>query len=145
MRRLKREIIEENKFVRKVRGLGWEAVKLTTAGPFGKKGFNDRLLIAPFGVQIFFEFKRKDERARILQSYRHRKLRRLGHKTHVVYSARQALKISWKEIQAKKVSIGLYRVRRRKARSRFLSSSRSREDHDHSDDLPHSKKARAHR
>lgn len=145
MRRRKREIIEENKFVRKARRLGWEAVKLTTAGPYGSRGYNDRVLFGPYRTVVLFEFKREDEVAEPLQDYRHRRLRRLGHKTHVVYTASEALEIAWKEIQAQEVSVKMRRVRNRKTRSRFLFSSGSREDYGHPDGVPHSKKIGYHR
>jgi hypothetical protein len=89
----KPEKVEENKFYAKVEAHGWDCVKLTTAGPYGRAGRNDRLVLAMYGVVAFFEFKRIGEDAEKLQSYYHEKLKKLGFETHVVYTCDAAYKI----------------------------------------------------
>jgi hypothetical protein len=93
VRRKKLEKVEEDKFVKLVESYGWQCYKLSMAGPFGKAGFNDRVVFASHGVTALFEFKREDEEARPLQIYRHRILKKLKHKAYVVYRSDEAFKI----------------------------------------------------
>lgn len=55
----------------------------------GVKGFMDRILLAPTGLVAFLEFKRPSGTISALQIYYLDKLRRMGHKTGVVYSVEQ--------------------------------------------------------
>jgi len=100
--RRKPEKIEENKFVTMCNRAEYEAVKLSTQGMYGKRGFNDRCVFAFPGVVALFEFKRIGEEARKLQKARHRKFKKLRIPTYVVYTAKEAWKILQKRIRLAK-------------------------------------------
>jgi hypothetical protein len=91
------EKAEERKFCSKVRLLGAEVLKQGGQGPYGMGGYNDRLALLPYETPIFFEFKRiingKLEEPKERQVSRHKLLRKLGYKTHVVGTAKEAFKI----------------------------------------------------
>lgn len=89
----KLEKVEEGKFVLKVESHGWVCFKLRNDGPYGKNGFNDRLVLAENSVSALFEFKREGEGAEALQDFRHRCLKKLGHNTYVVYTCEEAYRI----------------------------------------------------
>lgn len=89
----KPEKVEEKKFYAKINAHGWECIKLATAGPYGRVGRNDRLVLASYGTTVFFEFKRIGEDAEKIQSYYHEKLQKLGFKTYIVYYCDEAYKI----------------------------------------------------
>src|ERR1700739_2347358 len=89
----KLEKVEEKKFVLKVEACGWFTYKLQMIGPFGKKGYNDRIVWADHGVSALFEFKQEGEVAEKLQDYRHRQLKALGHHIYVVVFAEEAFNI----------------------------------------------------
>jgi hypothetical protein len=92
---------EENKFKRKVEARGWEAIKLSMLGPYGRKGRNDRLVLAPWRTVVLFEFKDPDGKGvEKMQAYMHRKYRKMGFPCHVVYTCEQAWKILEKEIES---------------------------------------------
>lgn len=99
---MKPERIEENKFVRRVKARGYIAYKMQTKGAYGTNGFNDQLILAACGVTILFEFKRTDTEPEPLQDYRHRQLKKLGHKTYVVDDAEEAFQILIKAVSAAK-------------------------------------------
>jgi hypothetical protein len=107
MKESKLEKVEENKFVRKCESRGWPCIKLATQGGYGRKGYNDRLVLAPFGTTAVFEFKRIGEVARKLQDYRHRRLARLSHNTYVIYSSDAAFKILKALVKAAKAKATL--------------------------------------
>ena len=138
----KPEKVAEKKFVRKVKRAGLLIIKLSTAGYYGSRGYNDRLVFAPFGLTVLFEFKREGKHAEKLQDYRHRKLRRLGHKTHVVYTCEEAWKILREEVRTKAVSVNGNKLRSREARGRILSGARVGKDNHNAYDLSHTKAAR---
>jgi hypothetical protein len=89
----KPEKVEEKKFVDKVESHGWDCIKLSTQGPYGRTGRNDRLVLASYGIVVVFEFKRDGEDAEPLQDFYHRRLKQMGHITHVVYRCAEAYKI----------------------------------------------------
>ena len=104
------EKTEENRFVQYVRDSGWKAVKLTTAGVYGEVGWNDRMVLAPWGIAIFFEFKREGEGPTKIQHARHRELRRMGFETHVVYTSDEAKTILHRAIHSQTISTGMRKV-----------------------------------
>jgi len=91
--RRKPEKIEENKFVTKVNRAGGEAIKLSTQGMYGKRGFNDRCAFMYPGVTALFEFKRKGEKAKKLQKARHRKFKKMEIPCYVVFTCAKAWRI----------------------------------------------------
>jgi len=113
----KPERIEENKFVRAVRRKGYIAYKMQTKGAYGSNGFNDQLVLAKYGTTVLFEFKRTDTESEPLQDYRHRQLKKLGHKTYEVDSAAEALSLLEKEIEMAKVRTERLSRRMHRARS----------------------------
>lgn len=89
----KPEKVEEKKFVDKVESHGWDCIKLSMQGGYGRAGRNDRLVLASYGITVIFEFKRDGEDAEPLQDFYHRRLKQMGHKTYVVYRCAEAYKI----------------------------------------------------
>lgn len=90
----KPEKVEEGKFVAKVRAHNYICIKLSSQGGYGEDGFNDELVLANYGVTALFEFKKEDvDKVEKLQNYRHKHLKRLGHKTYVVRLCSEAYKI----------------------------------------------------
>lgn len=106
----KPEKIAEKNYVTKIESHGWDCIKITTQGAYGRAGRNDRLTIAAYGVHIFFEFKRDDDdetkqkKPEKLQDYYHRRLIKLGHETHVVYTCDAAYQITIKAVAAAKAA-----------------------------------------
>jgi hypothetical protein len=100
----KPEKVEEKKYVVKIESHGWDCIKIATQGAFGRTGRNDRLTVAAYGVCIFFEFKRIGEVAEKLQDYYHRRLIKLGHETHVIYTCDEAYQITLKAVKAAKAA-----------------------------------------
>lgn len=98
----KPEKIEEKKFVTKIESHGWDCIKLSTQGAYGRTGRNDRQVVASYGVVIFFEFKRIGEEAEKLQDYYHRRLQRMGHKSYVVFTCDEAYKTTLEAVQTAK-------------------------------------------
>lgn len=98
----KPEKVEEKKYVVKIESHGWDCIKIATQGAYGRTGRNDRLTVAAYGVCIFFEFKRIGEEAEKLQDYYHRRLKKMGHKTYVVYTCDEAYTITLKAVEAAK-------------------------------------------
>lgn len=91
--RRKPEKIEENKFVTKVNRAGGEAIKLSTQGMYGKRGFNDRCVFMYPKVVALFEFKRKGEKAKKLQKARHRKFKKMEIPCYVVFTCAKAWRL----------------------------------------------------
>lgn len=89
----KPEKVAEKNFATKVESHGWDCIKLSTQGPYGRGGRNDRLVLASYGIVAVFEFKRDGEEAEKLQDFYHRRLEQMGHKTYVVYRCDEAYKI----------------------------------------------------
>jgi hypothetical protein len=95
----KRETVEEKKFATRCRNAGYVCYKLSMQGSRGEKGFNDRLVFAPYGVTHLFEFKREGKKTADslkpgkLQAFRHRILKNMGHNSDVVYRSDEAWKI----------------------------------------------------
>lgn len=102
--RRKPEKIEENKFVAKCNRAGYEAIKLSTQGMYGKRGFNDRCVFAFPRVVALFEFKRKGEKAKKLQLARHRKFRKMDIPCYVVYTCEKAWTILQRHIKQAKAT-----------------------------------------
>lgn len=102
------EKVEENKFRAKVDKMGGEAIKLSTQGMYGKRGFNDRCVFMYPGVVVLFEFKRQGEKARKLQSYRHRKFKKMQIPCYVVFSCKKAVEILKKHIKRAKRIEAIY-------------------------------------
>jgi hypothetical protein len=106
----KPEKMEEKKYAAKIESHGWDCIKITTQGAYGRTGRNDRLTIAAYGVHIFFEFKRDDDdedkkkKAEKLQDYYHRRLKKMGHETHVVYTCDEAYTITLKAVEIAKAA-----------------------------------------
>jgi len=105
------EKVEELKFCKYVRARGWKCIKLSTAGPFGERGHSDRLVLAPYKVALFFEFKRKGEVPTQMQIRRHTELITMGFQVHVVYTAQEAIKILLDQVHPKALSKGVHKVR----------------------------------
>lgn len=76
-----REKTVEQKLVRAVRLIGGIAPKFVSPG---FDGMPDRLILLPGGVMAFVEVKAPGEKARPLQTARHRLLRRLGFKVYIL-------------------------------------------------------------
>lgn len=94
---MKPEKLEERKFVKRVRQLGSECLKQGGMGPYGMGGYNDQLCLCPYEALVFLEFKAIDDNGRKeqptkRQKARHRLLKKLGYRTHVVYSAKEGFK-----------------------------------------------------
>ena len=93
------EIVEETRFAFKVKSHGWVCFKMATQGSYGDNGYDDRIVLAPYGVHVLFEFKREGDTVSTnkkpdkLQVYRHRNLIALGHPHYVVYKADAAYSI----------------------------------------------------
>lgn len=110
----KPEKLEERKFVKKVRALGAECLKQGGMGRYGTGGFNDQLCLMPYATPAFFEFKaidddgKKEEPTKRQQS-RHRLLKKLGYKTFVVYSKKEAFKICRKLMLKRGVPKSIYK------------------------------------
>ena len=103
MRRSRKpEKVEENKFVAMVGLAKGEAIKLSTQGMYGKRGFNDRCAFMWPRVVVLFEFKRRGQKARKLQKYRHRRFKEMDIPCYVVYSARKAWKILQEHVREAK-------------------------------------------
>lgn len=100
--RRKPEKVEEGKFVTKCNRAGYEAIKLSTQGMYGKRGFNDRCVFAYPCVTVLFEFKRKGEEARKLQKARHRKFKKLRIPCYVVFTCAKAWKLLQREVKRAK-------------------------------------------
>lgn len=100
--RRKPEKVEENKFVAKCNRARYEAIKLSTQGMYGKRGFNDRCVFAYPRVVVLFEFKRKGEQARKLQKARHRKFKQMDIPCYVVYTCKKAWRILQRHIKEAK-------------------------------------------
>lgn len=86
----KPEKVAERRFARRVDEAGGDAIKLSMQGPYGRRGRNDRLTVMPGRVIVFFEFKKEGEEATKLQSFMHRKYRRMGIPVYVVYTCEEA-------------------------------------------------------
>jgi len=110
--RRKPEKIEENKFVAKCNRAGYEAIKLSTQGMYGKRGFNDRCVFAYPCVVALFEFKKVGEKARKLQKARHRKFKQMEVPCYVVFTCAKA----WKLLQRR---ITIAKVRKKKLEASF--------------------------
>lgn len=76
-----REKTVEQKLVRAVRIIGGIAPKFVSPG---FDGMPDRLILLPGGVMAFVEVKAPGEKARPLQTARHRLLQRLGFKVYIL-------------------------------------------------------------
>lgn len=128
----KREIVEQDKFLKWARLNKYVAICIQTKGPYGTKGFNDVLALGPYSCNVFFEFKREKKKPEPLQRYRHRQLKKLGHPTHVVYTSEQAQKI-FKEaiLQAMAISRNVHQLRPKPPCRWILTAARSRKDNDH--------------
>lgn len=128
----KREKVEETKFVRMCDEHGFPCPKMGGTGFYGTNGYNDRLPVLPGGKVIWFEFKReggdtnKKTYAGKLQRWRHKQLKRLGHKSYVVYTAKEAWGILTEEVGTKKVSDGIDSLRPKAKRRRIFSSAGAR-------------------
>lgn len=93
-RAVRNEKREESRFSGKVQAHGWDSVKLSTQGPYGRRGRNDRLVLAgPPKVVALFEFKDLDGEVEKLQDYMHRKYQKMGFDSYVVYSCNEAWEI----------------------------------------------------
>ena len=76
-----REKTVEQKLVRAVKAAGGICPKWVSPG---YAGVPDRIVLMPKGRAAFVEVKRKGEKPRPLQEYRHRQLRALGFKVYVL-------------------------------------------------------------
>ncbi len=81
---------EENAFCKMAFALGCKAIKFIDPS---SRNAPDRIVLCPHGRVIFFEFKRLGEDPRPSQSKYHKGLRSLGFKVHVVYTAKEAMRI----------------------------------------------------
>lgn len=68
------------KEVEKLGGLCWKFVSP------GVAGVPDRLVLLPKGKIVFVELKAPGKKARALQEYRHKQLRKLGFKVEIIDS-----------------------------------------------------------
>ena len=81
-----REKIIETKLVEAVRQRGGLAPKFTSPG---FDGMPDRIVLMPGGQMAFVEVKTAGKKPRPLQTARHRLLRELGFRVHVLDDIRQ--------------------------------------------------------
>ena len=81
-----REKTIEQKLIKAVKAMGGIAPKFTSPG---FDGMPDRLVLMPYGRIAFVEVKAPGERARPLQSARHKLLRGLGFKVYVLDNKEQ--------------------------------------------------------
>lgn len=139
------EKTEENKFVKKVESRSGEAIKLQTQGPYGKGGYNDRLVLMPGRVIVLFEFKRQGKSATQRQNYRHRRFKKMGIPCYVVYTSAEAIQILDQEIRSQAIPEGGDKVRNITAFSRVLLSTGAGEDDHNPDDLLDTEEARRRR
>lgn len=95
----KLEKVEERKFCTKVQKLfDCDVIKQSTAGPFGRSSYPDRLVIMHAGITLWFEFKRVGGKVTPKQARCHKRLRALGQKVYVVYKADEAIWICYQEV-----------------------------------------------
>lgn len=120
------EKIEEEKFTRYVKGRGWKAIKLTTAGYYGETGYNDRLVLAPWRIAALFEFKRVGEVPSKIQGVRHRQIKAMGFPVYVVFSSKEAIKILLGLVHTKVISKGVHKVRAHKTGRRIPTGTGAR-------------------
>jgi hypothetical protein len=144
-RRLHPEIRQEEKYVDWVKHIGGEAIKLSMRGPYGTVGWNDRLILLPIKLTIFFEFKREGEEPKDIQKARHRSLRRMKHHTYVVYTFEEAQKITKALLLAKAISTACNKLWSKPAGRSILSRAGIRKDFDHSVHVQDTKGTRRHR
>lgn len=78
-----REQTIENRLVKEVEKLGGLCWKFISPGV---AGVPDRLVLLPNGKLIFIELKAPGQKARKLQEYRHKKLRKLGFRVEIIDS-----------------------------------------------------------
>ena len=138
----KREIVEQRKLVAILKKLGLIGLLLQTKGVYGKIGYPDVLALGPFKVHVLFEFKKEGEKPTKLQAYRHRRLSKLGHPTHVVYTAKEAMQIFRAAIRAQRLSTRLDRIRLKQAGGGISTKAGSWQDVYSLDDFCITKKTR---
>jgi len=80
----------EKTFVNHVTTSGGLALKFVSPG---RRSVPDRLVLGPFGVSFFIEFKRPGENPTLAQQVEHNRYRRRGHVVLVTDSAEQAIRI----------------------------------------------------
>ena len=81
--KIMREQTVENRLVKEVEKLGGICWKFVSPGV---AGVPDRLVLLPGGKIVFVELKAPGEKARKLQEYRHKQLRRLGFRVEIIDS-----------------------------------------------------------
>lgn len=110
----KPEKVEERKFVKRVRQLGAECLKQGGMGPYGMGGHSDQLCLCPFETPIFLEFKAVSDGVREeptkRQKSRHRLYKKLGYKTFVVVSMKEAFRICRRTMRDKGVPKKIYKA-----------------------------------
>lgn len=72
-------------------------------------GWPDTLVLGPYGVVFFIEFKKYNGKPRKLQLHQHRILRKLDHKVYVVTSPIEALRLYKEAVRKQKTSIEAFR------------------------------------
>ena len=93
---MKESTIQE-KVVSSWRKLGYEAIKLTTNGALGVKGWPDYMFLGPKATIFFIEFKAPGGVCTPLQLERHFRLRKLGFPVYVCDNAGVGIAICRKE------------------------------------------------
>lgn len=78
-----REQTVENRLVKEVEKLGGLCWKFVSPGV---AGVPDRLVLLPSGKIVFVELKAPGQKARKLQEYRHKQLRKLGFRVEIIDS-----------------------------------------------------------
>lgn len=90
----------ERSFCNYVKERGGLTKKLDLTGGWGASAWPDRLVVGPFGVQFYIEFKREGGKVTPLQEDMHRQLRKLGQKVFVFYNAKDAIAEYERQIDA---------------------------------------------
>lgn len=85
--------------VRALRANGCLAVKQSSYGSYGTRGWPDYLVLMPGGCSMWIEFKAPGQRPTPLQITRFEALRELGHHVYVCHSKQEALDAWAKEVE----------------------------------------------
>jgi hypothetical protein len=119
----------EKAFCKWIDAIGGVHAKQAMVGSYGKAGLNDRVVWLPWRVVIMFEFKRTGvKKADKLQQYRHKKFKEIGHRSHVVWTFKEAQEITRHILYSEAVSKDKHSFWRSKTGRRFLSRAGIGED-----------------
>lgn len=88
--------------VRLADSLGVLHAKRLTAGPFGRRGLQDREFYVGGGRPLIIEFKAPGEQLEPLQAHYFNRLRRLGYDVHVIDDPEEGKRILRSRVEAAK-------------------------------------------